>query len=136
MPITSSNPDPSSLLRHFVAFRYSSDVNEQGRREVVDRFHALYTECKRNGRNYIVSIETGRANSPENADQKLVDGFLVTFTSTSDRDYYVGTDRNDFDPAHDAFKTFVGPKLAPESMIKASGAFVFDFTVEMSSGGR
>jgi hypothetical protein len=129
VPITSSNPGPSSLLRHFVAFCYKSSLNEQGRREVVDSFLALCTRCKRNGVEYIVSIETGRASSPEGVDQGLVDGFLVTFSSASDRDYYVGTNRDDFDPVHDEFKNFVKPKLA------VGGAFVFDFTVEMSSRG-
>lgn len=131
MPITSSSP-----VRHFVAFRYHPKVTDEQRREVVRRFLALYTECKRNDRPYIVSIETGRANSPEGADQRLVDGFLVTFTSESDRDYYVGKNPNDFDPAHDAFKKFVHPRLDVETKIKVTGAFVFDFTVESSCEGR
>ena len=136
MPIMSSNPGSSSLLRHFVAFRYNPGVTEEERRAVVDKFLELYTKCKRNDRSYIVSIETGRANSPEGADQGLIDGFLVTFNSASDRDYYVGTDRNDFDLAHDEFKTFVGSKVNAKTDIPVTGAFVFDFTVERSSEGR
>jgi len=52
-------------------------------------------------------------------------GALLTFANVADRDYYVGLlpFQSNFDPAHDAFKKFVGPLLDDK------GVFVFDFVV-------
>jgi pimeloyl-ACP methyl ester carboxylesterase len=115
-------------VRHVVLFRYKDDVSEAQRDEVKTRFLNLARESQRDGRSYIVSIETGAQNSGEGADQGLQQGFIVTFRSEGDRNYYVGrplvTDPAFLDPAHEAFKQFVGPLLAP------NGVLVFDFTVD------
>ena len=56
-------------------------------------------------------------------------GYIVTFSSIADRDYFVGRPFfNPYDPYHDAFKTFVIPLLNPHD-----GGFVFDFTVVNSN---
>ena len=51
-------------------------------------------------------------------------GFVVTFASAGDRNYYVGepviSDSRFIDPVHADFKAFVGPLLAP------GGVLVFD----------
>lgn len=69
-----------------------------------------------------------RETSGEGADQGLEQGFIVTFNSEGDRNYYVGqpvvTDSGFYDPKHQAFKDFVGPLLA-----STAAALVFDFTV-------
>jgi hypothetical protein len=121
------------VVRHLVTFRFKAGVTGAQVEEVVRRFLALKTACRRDGREYIRSIEAGRANSPEGADQGQQVGFLVTFGSEGDRNYYVGAPLIDpgmpqfFDPAHAEFKGFVGGLLA--TPVVPNGVFVFDFTV-------
>jgi hypothetical protein len=113
------------LIRHIVFFRYNAAVSSEQKQEVIRRFLALRTLAKRNGRTYILSIETGSEISGEGLDQCFEQGFIVTFKSQGDRNYYVGqpvvTDPSFYDPVHQAFKDFVGP------MLDRNGAFVFDF---------
>ena len=123
---TASNYKPG-LIRHIVLFRYNEAVSSEQKEEVIRRFLVLKTLAKRNGRRYILSIETGSEISGEGLDQCLEQGFIVTFKSQGDRNYYVGqpvvTDPSYYDPAHQAFKDFVGP------MLDQNGALVFDFSV-------
>ena len=113
-----------AAVRHFVAFRYKSGVTAAQRAEVRRRFLELQRSVREpSGRPYILSIEAGDATSPEGQDQGMTDGYLVTFKDAADRDYYVGRPKfAPFDPAHDAFKAFVGPLL--------DGVFVFDYEVK------
>ena len=124
---TTSNYKPGTV-RHIVLFKYSTSTTSEEKKEAKRRFLALQQLSTRNGRSYIVSIETGSEISGEGADQGLEQGFIVTFKSQGDRNYYVGqpvvTDPNYYDPNHQAFKDFVGPLLALNG-----GALVFDFTV-------
>lgn len=126
---TSQAAAASLPVKHFVAFKYKPEVTGEQKREVRARFMALKNLCLNEaGNKYIVSIEAGSANSPEGADQGLQDGFIVTFKSTADRDYYVGRPFSKvFDPAHDQFKAFVGPLLATDEQGHVNGVFVFDF---------
>ena len=59
---------------------------------------------------------------------------MLRFASEGDRNYYCGgpivTDAALYDPAHDAFKHFVGPLLAD-----ATGVLVFDFAAEKPVSG-
>ena len=128
-PSQASEKAPTShVIKHFVAFRFKDSVTESQRVEVQNRFLALKTNARRNGKNYILSIESGLANSPEGADQGMTQGYIVTFKSAEDRDYYVGKPFfADFDPAHDAFKQLVGPLLDTDDQGKVTGVFVFDF---------
>jgi hypothetical protein len=128
MPVTSSDPHPrtrdgsaSGPVRHFTTFRYRLS---EDRKDVIERFLALQQQCLKpaqGGKPYIASIETGKATSHEGFDQGMVDGFLMTFNSEDDHNFYI-----DEDPVHKAFQRFVAPKLDKE------GVFVFDFTVERS----
>jgi hypothetical protein len=115
------------LVRHIVLFRYKSDVSAAQKQEVIRRFLALKTLARRNGKEYIASIQTGSEISGEAADQGLEQGFIVTFRSQGDRNYYVGqpvvTDSNFYEASHQAFKDFVGP------LLDAGGALVFDFAL-------
>ena len=121
---TSTDYKPG-LVRHIVLFKYNAAVSADQKAEVIRRFLALKTLAKHNGSTYIVSIETGPDISGEGLDQCFEQGFIVTFSSQGDRNYYVGqpvvTDPNFYDPAHQAFKDFVGP------LLDQNGAFVFDF---------
>ncbi len=110
-------------VKHFVAFKFDQSVTTQEKELVLKKFLALKNKCLKSNKTYIISIEAGLANSPEGADQGYEQGYIVTFASKQDRDYYVGKPFfTNFDPAHDEFKNFVGPLLQ-----KDSGAFVFDF---------
>jgi hypothetical protein len=123
---TASDYKPG-IIRHVVLFRYANGVSLSEKEEARKRFLELQRRSLKKGRRYVVSIESGSQTSGEGADQRLEEGFIVTFRSEGDRNYYVGkpivADPSYFDPAHQAFKDFVGPLLAP------NGALVFDFTV-------
>jgi hypothetical protein len=77
-------------LKHVVLFRYADTVMIDQKIEVTRRFLALKTNCLHNGKPYIVSIVTGAQNSSEGAARNLEQGFIVTFRSEGDRNYYVG----------------------------------------------
>ena len=118
----------TGLIRHIVLFRYKDSVTAPQKREVIKRFLALKYLARRDGEPYIVSIDTGKQNSGEGASQGLEQGFIVTFKSQGDRNYYVGTpvvtNPAYFDPAHQKFKNFVGP------LLDKNGALVFDYKIE------
>lgn len=119
-------------IRHIVLFRYKEDVSLEKKEEVKNRFLSLAEDCKRDGRKYILSIETGAQSSGEGVDQEFEQAFIVSFRSEGDRNYYVGKDLiksdGNYDPVHDAFKAFVGPLLYEP--IDPKGVLVFDFPVE------
>lgn len=116
------------LLKHIVLFRYAPSATPAQREEIDKRFHALAASI-RNGERYIVSIESGVQNSHEGHHHGLQHGFIVTFKSEGDRNYYVGTPliRNNrfYDAAHEDFKRFLAPHLDPTT----PSVVVFDFTV-------
>jgi hypothetical protein len=120
------------LIKHIVLFRYNDSVTTEQKRHIRDRFKLLAQSCLRNGKPYIISIETGEQNSGEGVDQELEQGFIITFKSEGDRNYYVGKGivqkNGNFDPAHDDFKNFVGTYL--HIPIDPSGVLVFDFKEE------
>jgi len=108
----------AGMVRHFVAFRFKPEVSAPDRAEVRRRFLELRRAVHAPGdAPYLVSIESGDADSPEGLDQHMTQAYLVTFRTPADRDYYVNQD-----PAHQAFKAFVGPLL--------DGVYVFDYRTE------
>jgi hypothetical protein len=112
-------------VTHCVFFKLASGLDDEAKREIVSRFHALAGSLRDDGQTYIVSIEGGAQVSGEQADPIGFDlGFVVTFQSLGDRNYYVGspivTHSAYQDPAHAAFKDFVGPLVAER------GVLVFD----------
>jgi hypothetical protein len=118
-------------VKHFVAFKYKNTITEKQVAEVEKRFLNLKKKALRDNKAYILSIEAGKANSKEGMDQGMTHGFIVTFKNESDRDYYVGKPfTNDFDPAHEDFKQFVGPLLSVDENGKINGVYVFDFTTK------
>lgn len=129
--ITASDYRPG-LLKHIVLFQYREAITPAQRQEVEDRFHALRTSTRR-GKEYILNIESGPQNSPEGLHRDLEHGFIVTFSSEGDRNYYLGeplvTDPEFYDRAHHEFKQFVGHHLKP------NGVLVFDFLVERGRPG-
>ena len=112
-------------VEHIVLFRFKEDVTDAQIQEVTERFVALETS-ERNGKPYILDIQYGTQNSKEGVARGYELGFIVSFKTLEDRDFYVGRpfiEGDDYDLEHDAFKEFVGPLLAEEN-----GVLVFDFT--------
>jgi hypothetical protein len=124
-------------VRHVVTFKFKRNVDRAQIEGIKDRFLELKRACLRNGHPYIRSVEAGYANSPERLDQGKQIGFIVTFDSEGDRNYYVGqplinpSHSDYFDPEHKSFKDFVGQYLdfGPDGKDIAHGVFVFDFSV-------
>jgi hypothetical protein len=123
-----TSPDyKPGLIRHIVLFRHAPGVTDAQKEEAKTRFLALQDLCIRNGERYIISIDTGSNISGEGASQGLEQGFIVTFKSQGDRNYYVGQpvvmNPNHYESAHQAFKDFVGP------LLDTNGSLVFDFAL-------
>ena len=114
---------------HIVLFKYKEDISEEQRQLIKKKFMALKSASKRNGVPYIASIIAGSQNSLEGLSKGYEQGFIVTFRSEGDRNYYVGTpvvsDPQYYDPLHHEFKSFVEPFLNDGS----NGVLVFDFKV-------
>ena len=113
------------IVRHIVIFRYTATTTAAQKQEIARRFLAL-RNSRRNGRRYILSIETGGQISGEGVDQNFEQAFIVSFRSQGDRNFYVGqpvvTDAAFYDPNHQRFKDFVGPFLDTNPL----GVLVFD----------
>lgn len=101
--------DEPSVVRHFVAFKYTDATTPADIAKIDAAFLALKDQIP-----LIVSIERGTNNSPENRNHGFTDGFLLTFRTTADRDAYL------VHPAHLAF--------VKASMPRFADAFVFDYT--------
>ena len=118
------------LLKHIVLFKYKSNVTQTQREAVASRFLSL-KRSMRPGADapYILSIVEGVQNSGEGVGGGFEQGFIVTFKSEGDRNYYVGKPlvgtKGDYDKAHDAFKQFVAPLLSDDN-----GVLVFDFSLK------
>jgi hypothetical protein len=101
------------LVRHIVLFSFAPGTAVDAVEETERRFRALAESRRSDGEPYIVSIVAGPQTSPEDTPHDLDLGFVVTFASEGDRNYYVGEplidDERHFDAQHAAFKRFVGP---------------------------
>ncbi|MFE2582623.1 Dabb family protein [Streptomyces sp. NPDC059378] len=110
-------------VQHIVLFQFKPGTSAKEQAETMRRFRSLKTEAVRHGKPYITSLESGTQASGEGLGRGMQQGYIVTFASEGDRNYYVGkpivTDPKFYDPAHEAFKNFVQPLL--------EGAIVFDF---------
>jgi len=121
------------IVRHVVLFRYAENLDPKTRVQITNQFLALQNTCLRNGKPYLLSIEVGDQNSGEGANQGLEQGYLVSFRSEGDRNYYVGQpvikDPQFYDPSHQKFKDALGPLLIKNAL----ALLVFDFTVERAT---
>ena len=115
----------SGTIRHIVLFRFKADVTTAQKDQIVAEFKNLQQHCLRDGKPYIQSLSYGDQMSGEGASQGFTLGFIVTFNSEGDRNYYVGEplvhDPQFYDAAHHNFKRLVGP------LLDVQGALVFDF---------
>lgn len=115
------------VIKHIVLLRYKSAVTLAQKEEVKRRFFDLKNTAQRHGKPYIDSIVGGEQRSGEGLDEGFDHGFIVTFQSEGDRNYYVGSPivsvSPHYDYAHASFKKYILPLLDLEH----GGALVFDF---------
>lgn len=128
--ISLTSPDyKPGTIRHIVLFRYREDIDGTDLQKIEQKFHELQTS-KRDGRAYILSIESGAQNSPEGLGQGFHQAYIVSFTSQGDRNYYVGepliTNPALYDPMHHAFKSFIMNYISDQE----SSVLVFGFHVQ------
>lgn len=113
-------------MRHIVLFKFKETVSAAVKQSVAQRFLRMRDDAKRDGSAYIISIEYGNQISQEAFGLGFEQGYIVTFRSEGDRNYYVGEpfiqDPASYDPVHHAFKAFIGPLLD-----ERTGCLVFDF---------
>ncbi|KAI8408154.1 hypothetical protein FOFC_11088, partial [Fusarium oxysporum] len=104
-------------ITHTVLFQFKDDVDQKDIRKTCDDFLQLKDQCihPTSNKPYILSLQGGKDNSPEGMQNGITHGFVATFESAEDRDYYVKTD-----PAHQTFIANVGGLLEK--------AIVVDFT--------
>ena len=123
--LTSPDYEPGTI-RHIVLFRYREDIDGTDLQKIEQKFHELQTS-KRDGRPYILSIESGAQNSPEGLGQGFHQAYIVSFASQGDRNYYVGepliTDPALYDPMHHAFKAFIANYISDQE----SSVLALDF---------
>ncbi|NHO32520.1 Dabb family protein [Acetobacter fallax] len=120
-------------VRHMVMFQLRPEVTAAEREEVINGFRDLAKLSKRpDGTLVVQSLDIGVQDSGEGTDLELELGFLVTFRSQGDRNFYVGrpvvNDPTFFDPAHERYKQRIAPFLKQ--------VVVFDFPVEASAPGK
>ncbi|MEU6068849.1 MULTISPECIES: Dabb family protein [Streptomyces] len=110
-------------VQHIVLFKFKPGTTSKEQAETMERFRSLMTQATRGGKPYIKSLDSGSQTSGEEAGRGMQQGYVLTFDSEGDRNYYVGkpvvTDPKFYDPAHESFKNFVRPFL--------DSAIVFDF---------
>ena len=87
-------------LRHFVCFKYKSDVSKEKISEVEAAFVKLEKKIKD-----IKGFEKGQNNSPEGLNKGFKHCYLITFDSEKGRDNYL------VHPEHKKFVELVGPVL-------------------------
>ena len=150
--VTDTHYRPGTIS-HFVAFKVRSGVTLAQKRYIAQQFLALKRKCLRSGRPYIISLQAGAANSHEGVDQGKELGFIVTFKSEGDRNFYVGapylTDLRYLDPDHAKFKNLIAsnvpsqyaaethlfdgiPRPLLDTPIGPNGVFVFDFAARFA----
>lgn len=137
----------SGLIKHIVLFRYKDNIEQNAKMKSLIRknFLELKNKALKNNAPYIVSISAGYFNGHENAENGLTDGYILTFKTIEDRDYYVGCNKEfkcseggfkaagkEYDRKHDEFKAFVGPLLydSDGNGPVGDGVIVFDFIAD------
>ncbi|KAK4151549.1 stress responsive A/B barrel domain-containing protein [Chaetomidium leptoderma] len=110
-------PGKTNHVTHVVMFQFKRDADPAAVEAACAKMLALKDLCLTPNTNhaYIQRITGGKDNSPEGLQQGSTHAFIVQFTSSDDRNYYV-----EQDPAHQAFKKEIDPLVEK--------ATVLDFT--------
>jgi len=121
LPIATSSSN--GVWHHFVSFRYLPNVTEEVQTQTMTDFLQLQYLCTnpQTGNLYILSMDGGWSNGTNATDDGAQQGYVLTFGSLEDRDYFLGQPLfTPFDPHHDALKKVVRPLL--------SGLYAMDFS--------
>ncbi|KAL1840390.1 hypothetical protein VTJ49DRAFT_516 [Mycothermus thermophilus] len=116
-----ATPGTTHTVTHVVLFQFKKDVDAAKVSEVCAKMMALKETCLAPNSNhaYIQSITGGRDISVEGLQHGATHAFVVQFSNTDDRNYYV-----DHDPAHQAFKKEVEPLVEKVTVLDfANGKF-------------
>ena len=105
---SSSQGDPSKVLRHAVFFKFKETSSEADIQGVADAFAALPTKIPE-----IIDFQWGTNNSPESHDDGFTHCFLLTFQDEAGREVYLPH------AEHKAFGDVLRPHMA--------GVFVIDY---------
>ncbi|KAF3007883.1 hypothetical protein E8E13_010964 [Curvularia kusanoi] len=86
---------------HIVLFQFKETATSFAIKEITSRFFGLKKSCVHpdTHRPYILSITGGIDTSIEGLQNDISHAFILKFSSSEERDYYVKSD-----PAHQAFK--------------------------------
>ncbi|EFW99149.1 stress responsive a b barrel domain containing protein [Grosmannia clavigera kw1407] len=108
-----STPSTMTLV-HTVLFQFKEDSQPEAVKKACEHFLSLKDSCiyPTTNKPYILSLKGGKDNSPEGMQNGLTHGFVATFASAEDRDYYVSKD-----PVHLAFSKSVGDILAKVTVV-------------------
>ncbi len=103
------------IVKYTIVFRYLKTTTVAQQEEVRKRFMELKEKAKRNGHQYIVSIQDTMQNDLRWVDKKSDQCFTIIFHTEGDRNYFVGTpvirNPNFYDTAYQEFKEFAAPFL-------------------------
>jgi len=113
---SSSQGDPSKVLRHAVFFKFKDSSSEADIQGVADAFAALPSKIPE-----IIDFQWGTNNSPEEHDDGFTHCFLLTFKDEAGRSEYLPHDE------HAAFGDVLRPHMA--------GVFVIDYWGDAGDSG-
>ena len=118
----------AGCVRHIVLYQFKPGLTGRRMDDILDGFLRLQLDARRNGKPYIVSIDGGYQQSGERQGAGFQLGFIVTFESLGDRNYFVGSpvvrDRAYTDSAAAAFRASIAPFLTD------NGTLVFDLVAQ------
>ena len=98
------------MVKHIVLFAYKDGADQESLKELHKRFTALPNLIPE-----VKGFEWGVNMSPENQNQGLTDGYVLTFKDAESRDAYL------IHREHKIFADFAGPMIEK--------VLVFDYTV-------
>ncbi|KAF4120592.1 Dabb [Geosmithia morbida] len=104
-------------LFHTVFLQFKADTDADKIKDACARFVELRNQCIHPTSNspYLLSLKAGKDHSEAGLQDGITHGFVLEFSSTEDRDYYMSRD-----PAHSAFEKVIGELI--------SKVIVVDFT--------
>ncbi|KAL0478438.1 hypothetical protein AKO1_000433 [Acrasis kona] len=110
-------------LQHIVLFKYKETTTQDQKFKMMKGLVNLKDRCtKPDGKKYILAASAGLQNSGEKFDKGLEQGFVLTFSNSYDRDYFVGLNKTaPYDRVHQDYIKEVSQLV--------SDVLVFDFNV-------
>lgn len=102
-------------VRLVMTLRFNTTATALQKQQAIDSVASMINKCVRNGNKYIMEMQYGNQNSNEPVRRNMEVAFILTFSSESDRDFFVGTpfitDTTLVDPVHHRIKKMLNPLL-------------------------